>query len=201
MRAVCENVAYRAVVIGASAGGLAAMETVLTKLKPGFCLPVLLVQHISPNVESYLAAHFSKRSSLKVKEGEDKEPIRRGELYIAPPNYHMLVEVDGSIALSIDAPVNYSRPSIDVLFESASDYYGHQLIGIVLTGANSDGALGLKKIKQRGGLAVVQSVETAEATAMPQAAIDAVDVDHVISLEDIGDFLNSVCECKNDTAS
>ncbi|MGF1908165.1 chemotaxis protein CheB [Vibrio kasasachensis] len=195
MEVNCGNTMHRAVVIGASAGGLLAMEEILKNLSPSFCLPILLVQHISPNVESYLATHLGSRSYLSVKEGEDKEPIRRGTLYIAPPNYHMMVEVDGSIALSIDAPVNYSRPSIDVLFETAADYFGKELVGVVLTGANSDGAKGLQRIKQRGGIAVVQSVETAEAQAMPQAAIDAVDVDHIIPLEKIGEFLNNICEC------
>ncbi|WP_375748802.1 chemotaxis protein CheB [Vibrio sp. HN007] len=191
----CGNSLYRAVVIGASAGGLAAMEQILKRLKPSFCLPVLLVQHISPNVESYLASHFANRSSLKVKEADDKEPIKRGFLYIAPPNYHMMVEFDGSVALSIDPPVNFSRPSIDVLFETAADYYGSELIGIVLTGANSDGAAGLERIKKNGGLTVVQSVESAEVQTMPQAAIDAVKVDHVVPIDEIGDFLNSICEC------
>jgi len=191
----CGDTMYRAVVIGASAGGLSAMEEILKNLKPSFCLPVLLVQHISPNVESYLASHFEHRSNLRVKEGEDKEPIRRGTLYIAPPNYHMMVEVDGSVALSIDAPVNYSRPSIDVLFETAADYFGKELIGVVLTGANSDGAKGLQRIKEKGGIAVVQSVETAEAQAMPQAAIDAVNVDHIVPLDKMSEFLNNICEC------
>ncbi len=191
----CGESHYRAVVIGASAGGLAAFETVLRSLKPSFCIPVLLVQHISPNSESYLPMHFQDRSALDVKEAEDKEPIRRGNLYIAPPNYHILVEHDGCIALSIDPPVNYSRPSIDVLFESAAEYFQNELIGIVLTGANSDGAKGLKRIKNKGGLTVVQSIETAEAKAMPAAAIEAVDVDHILSLEGIGHLLSDVCEC------
>lgn len=107
-------------------------------------LTVLLVQHISPSPESYMATHFDSKSHLSVQEAEDKLPIRRGNMYIAPPNYHMMVEVDGCIALSVDPPVNYSRPSIDVLFETAADYYGPSLVGVVLTGANSDGALGLK---------------------------------------------------------
>ncbi len=191
----CNNVHYRAVVIGASAGGLAAVSTILSSLKSTFCIPVLLAQHISPHTESYLASHFEMKSTLGVKEAEDKEPIRRGNLYIAPPNYHLLVDFDGCTALSIDPPVNYSRPSIDVLFESASDYFGKELIGIVLTGANADGAAGLKRIKERGGMAVVQSVETAEAQAMPEAAIEAADVDHILPLEEIGHFLNTICEC------
>lgn len=191
----CGETHYRAVVIGASAGGLAAMTEVLKNLKPSFCLPVLLVQHISPNVESYLAGHFSNRSSLKVKEADDKDPIQRGNLYIAPPNYHMMVDFDRTIALSVEPPVNFSRPSIDVLFESAAYHYGNELIGIVLTGANSDGAEGLAKIKQRGGLTIVQSPESSEAQVMPEAAIEAVDVDHILPLDEIGLLLNEICEC------
>jgi len=191
----CNGTHYRAVVIGASAGGLVAVEKVLSKLKTSFCLPILLVQHISPHTQSYLATHFEDKSALTVKEADDKEPIKRGYFYIAPPNYHLLVEYDGCVALSIDPPVNFSRPSIDVLFESAADYFGKELIGIVLTGANSDGALGLKKIKERGGLTVVQTIETSEAPAMPAAAIQTACVDHILPLEEIGEFLNEICEC------
>jgi len=191
----CNKVHYKAVVIGASAGGLAAVGAVLSEIKSTFCIPILLAQHISPHVESHLAAHFESKTALAVKEAEDKEPIKRGNLYIAPPNYHLLVDFDGCTTLSIDPPVNYSRPSIDVLFESAADYFGKELIGIILTGANSDGAAGLQRIKERGGMAIVQSVETAEAQTMPQAAIEAADVDHILPLEAIGHFLNTICEC------
>ena len=191
----CNNVHYRAVVIGASAGGIAALGAILSEIRSTFCLPILLAQHISPHVESHLATHFEGKTALTVKEAEDKDPIKRGNFYIAPPNYHLLVEFDGCTALSIDAPVNYSRPSIDVLFESAADYFGEALIGIILTGANSDGAAGLKRVKERGGMTVVQSVETAEAQAMPQAAIEAADVDHILPLQEIAHFLNTICEC------
>ncbi len=109
-------------------------------------------------------------------------------MYIAPPNYHMMIETDGCIALSVDPPVNFSRPSIDVLFETAADYYRNALIGIVLTGA-------IKKIKTLGGLTLVQSIDSAEAKAMPAAAMAAVDVDHILSLEDIGHYLNTLCDC------
>ncbi|MCW8994286.1 MAG: chemotaxis protein CheB [Psychromonas sp.] len=191
----CNGINYRAIVIGASAGGLTALTAILQSLKSTFCLPILVVQHVSPQGESYLATHFETRCILSVKEAEDKEPIKRGSLYIAPPNYHMLVEFDGCIALSIDPPVNFSRPSIDVLFESAADFYGKELIGIVLTGANSDGAAGLKYLSERGGMTIVQSIETAAAEAMPKAAIEALKVDHILDLKEIGGFLNDICEC------
>lgn len=185
---------YRAVVIGVSAGGLAALEKILPVLKDTFSLPVLVVQHLSPTSENYLPIHFSHHCSLEVKEAEDKEPIEGGVIYFAPPNYHLLVECNRFVALSTEERVNFSRPSIDVLFETAAEAYQHELIGIVLTGANSDGAVGMTKIKQLGGLVVVQSPETAESDAMPKATIDAVEVDHILPLNEIGHFLNILCE-------
>ncbi|MGF1715340.1 chemotaxis protein CheB [Photobacterium chitinilyticum] len=188
------NRQYRAVVIGVSAGGLSALDKILPVLKGSFSLPVLVVQHVSPTSENYLPIHFSHRCLLEVKEAEDKELIEGGVIYFAPPNYHLLVELNRSIALSTEERVNFSRPSIDVLFETAADAYLNELVGVVLTGANSDGAAGMAKIKQFGGLAVVQSPETAEAEAMPRAAIDAVDVDYILPLKEIGCFLNTLCK-------
>jgi len=185
---------YRAVVIGVSAGGLAALDKILPVLKSSFSLPVLVVQHVSPTSENYLPIHFSHRCLLEVKEAEDKEQIEGGVIYFAPPNYHLLVEYNRSIALSTEERVNFSRPSIDVLFETAADAYLNELVGVVLTGANSDGAAGIAKIKQFGGLAVVQSPETAEAEAMPKAAIDAADVDYILPINEIGCFLNTLCK-------
>lgn len=187
---------YSVVVIGVSAGGLAALDTILPKLDSNFSIPVLVVQHISSNSENYLPVHYDVRCVQNVKEAEDKEPIRNGTIYFAPPNYHLMVECDRSVALSIDAKVNFSRPSVDVLFETAADAFKDEVVGIVLTGGNSDGAQGLAQIKKRGGLAVVQSPESAEADAMPKAAIKAVDVDHVIPLDEIADFLNGLQEMR-----
>lgn len=184
---------YRAVVIGVSAGGLAALDKILPALGRTFSLPVLVVQHVSPTSENYLPIHFSQRCLLEVKEAEDKEQIEGGVIYFAPPNYHLLVEYNQAIALSTEERVNFSRPSIDVLFETAADAYLDELVGVVLTGANSDGAAGMARIKQFGGLAVVQSPETAEAEAMPRAAIEAADVDYILPLNEIGCFLNSLC--------
>lgn len=184
---------YRAVVIGVSAGGLAALDKILPALDRTFSLPVLVVQHVSPTSENYLPIHFSQRCLLEVKEAEDKEQIEGGVIYFAPPNYHLLVEHNQAIALSTEERVNFSRPSIDVLFETAADAYLDELVGVVLTGANSDGAAGIARIKQFGGLAVVQSPETAEAEAMPRAAIEAADVDYILPLNEIGCFLNSLC--------
>ena len=186
----------RAVVIGVSAGGLAALEQILPILSHTFPLPVLVVQHVSPTADNYLPIHFSPRCALTVKEAEDKEPIEAGVIYFAPPNYHLMVEYDRTIALSVDERVNFSRPSVDVLFETAAEAYQQGVTGVILTGANFDGAAGLSKIKQLGGMAVVQSPETAEASAMPKAAIEAVEADYILPLDQIGQFLNSLSEAE-----
>lgn len=185
---------YRAVVIGVSAGGLGALRTILSLLKENLSVPVIIVQHTSPNSGDYMVRHLDSLSKLKVKEADEKEKLEAGKAYVAPANYHLLVESDETLSLSVDERVNYSRPSIDVLFESASDVFGDSLIGIVLTGANSDGSAGLKKIKDSGGLAVVQEPRSAEVPAMPQAAIEAVGKpDHILSLENIAELLNRIC--------
>ncbi|MFA6290841.1 MAG: chemotaxis protein CheB [Victivallales bacterium] len=185
---------YRAIVIGASAGGLGALKTILSLLKENISVPVIIVQHTSPNSGDYMVRHLDSLSKLRVKEADEKEKLEPGTAYVAPANYHLLVESDETLSLSVDERVNYSRPSIDVLFESASDVFGDALIGIVLTGANSDGSAGLRKIKDSGGLAVVQEPRTAEVPAMPQSAIDAVGKPvHVLSLEGIAELLNRIC--------
>ena len=181
---------YEAIVIGVSAGGLLALEKIIPRFDKAIPIPVFVVQHISADSDNYLPRHFDARSFVTVKEGEDKEKVVPGTVYFAPPNYHLMVEFERILSLSIEERVNFSRPSVDVLFETAAEAYGDKLIGVILTGANSDGAQGLKKIHQLGGLTIVQSPETAEADAMPKAAIKAVDVDHVLPLNKIGDFIN-----------
>lgn len=184
---------YEAIVMGVSAGGLTALMGILPRLNPDFSLPLLIVQHISPSsTDGFLSKHLDSLCPLRVKEAEDGEPVTPGEVYIAPPNYHLLVEPNRTIALSTEARVNYSRPAIDPLFMSAAETYTRRLIGVVLTGANHDGTRGLAKIKQLGGLAVVQDPATAEANAMPTSAIAHVAVDHVLPLSDIADFLNDL---------
>lgn len=183
---------YQAIVIGVSAGGIAALEQILPVIDWRFRLPLLVVQHIGPESDNYLVDHFRECCPLKVKEADDKEIIQNATVYFAPPNYHMLIELDRTIALSADRKINYSRPSIDVLFETAAEAYCESLVGVVLTGANSDGAKGLAKIQSFGGLTIVQSPETAEVDTMPQAAIAASSVDHILPLKDIGAFLSSL---------
>lgn len=183
---------YRAIVIGVSAGGFRALSMVLPQLQKKLPLPVLVVQHLSPVSDSYLVEHLQQLCRVKVKLAEDKEPAEAGVVYLAPPDYHLLVETDYSLALSLENRVNYSRPSIDVLFASAAEVYQDGLVGVVMTGANADGAQGLARIKECGGLTVVQAPETAEVAIMPMAALEAVAVDHVVPLDRLGRFLNSL---------
>lgn len=174
-----------AVVVGASAGAVEALLTLLPALPRGFTLPVIVVVHLPPDRPSLLPDLFAARCSLPVKEAEDKEPIDAGTVYLAPPDYHLLVEPGGTLALSVDAPVRYSRPSIDVLFESAADVWGPALVGVVLTGANPDGARGLRAICEAGGVALVQDPHEAQVPVMPQAALDACPAARALPLREI----------------
>lgn len=181
---------FHAVVIGASAGGISALNTILSMLPKEFILPIVIVQHLQEEgTIGYRASYLNKNCALPVKEAIDKEPLEPGTVYLAPPAYHTLLEPTGVISLSIDAPVNFSRPSIDVLFESAALAHGKKLLGIILTGANSDGSQGIKKIKQYGGYVIVQDPDEAEAQAMPQAAITAAKIDRILTLKQIGNYL------------
>lgn len=180
---------FAAVVVGSSAGGIKALSTVLESLPQNFPLPIVIVQHLHPNSNGYLVHILSGKSALRVKQAEEKEYITAGVVYIAPPNYHLLIEEDRSFSLSLEERVNFSRPSIDVLFDSAVYAYRHQLIGVILTGANSDGSSGLKKIKQVGGYTIVQDPDTAEADAMPRSAIMATQIDKILPVDKIGAHL------------
>ncbi len=178
-----------AVVIGVSAGGVRALKTILPALPAAFPLPLAIVQHRDERSDAYLAQYLDTLSAIGVKEAEDKELLRPGTAYLAPAGYHLLIEPDRSFGLSVDPRVNYACPSIDVLFESAADAYENGLIGIVLTGANADGSKGLRKIKSRGGWAVVQDPDSAESRVMPRAALEATAVDYIARLEEIAALL------------
>ena len=183
-------VKYKCIVIGVSAGGLEALTKIFTKLPEDFPLPILVVQHIHKSQNGYFITHHNSKCVLKVKEAEEKEKILPGNIYFAPPDYHLLVEDDETLALSTDEKVNYSRPSIDVLFESAADVYKENLIGIILTGANNDGTEGMKIIKQKGGFTIAQDPKDAEFAIMPQAAIDIVEMDLILTLKEmIAEFI------------
>ncbi len=178
--------------MGVSAGGLAALAAILPVLDRDYPLPILIVQHMRPDSDGFLWQYLDSLSRVQVKEAEDKEAIRPGTVYIAAPDYHLLVEPDRTLALSMEQRVNFSRPSIDLLFATAAEVYQQRLIGVILTGANADGSMGLKKIKQYAGLAVVQSPESAESDFMPRAAMESVAVDHIIPIEQLGQFLNAL---------
>ncbi len=180
---------YEAVVMGASAGGGAALAALFPLFPAAYPLPLIVVQHLHPLQTSAAPIYLDSDCALTIKEAEEKEPIEPGYVYFAPPNYHLLIEDDRSFSLSVDERVNYVRPSIDVLFESAVDAYGPHLVGVILTGANHDGAQGLRLIKEHGGLTIVQDPATAEAPYMPRAALQATRVDHVLSLAEIGQLL------------
>lgn len=185
---------YKAIVIGASAGGMTALRILLTSLPRNFSAAVIVVQHVSSRSDNYMVRYLNDNCIINVKEADEKEKIVCGKVYFAPPNYHLLIEDDETFSLTIDEPYNYARPSIDILFETASEVYTNQLIGVILTGANHDGSQGLKKIKEYGGLTIVQDPQTAEFTEMPTAALQAIDVDDILSLEKIGPFLKKLIE-------
>lgn len=180
---------FEAAVIGVSAGGMHALKTIITALPANLALTIAAVQHLEARSDNFWADHLNQLSSVRVKEAEDKEPLLPSVVYIAPANYHLLIEPDKCFSLSVDAKVNFSRPSIDLLFESAAEVYRDALIGIILTGANSDGAKGLKAVKDNGGLAIVQDPASAQAPFMPQAALKATSIDHLLPLENIARVL------------
>jgi two-component system chemotaxis response regulator CheB len=181
--------ATKAVVIGASAGALEALSAILPHLPVDFGLPVVIVVHIPPDKKSAMAEVFRMKCEIAVREAEDKQPLDGGAVYFAPPDYHLLIEADRSLSLSNDEAVLFSRPSIDVLFESAADAYGPDLIAIVLTGANSDGAKGLKAAADAGATAIVQRPDAAFAPMMPESALALVPAALILSLDEIALYL------------
>ena len=183
---------YQAIAIGASAGALEALSVILPALPAGFRLPVFIVVHVPPDKRSILAELLQAKCAIHVREADDKEPVAGGTAYFAPPDYHLLVESTGTLALSGEEAVLFSRPSIDVLFESAADAYGPGLIAVVLSGANQDGAQGLRHVADAGGTALVQQPLTAYASAMPQAAIAACPEATVMTPEAMAAFLKRI---------
>ena len=186
----------RAVVIGGSAGGLEAFSTLIEQLPADFGMPILTVQHLHPADDGRFAECLRTKTALVVIEPCDKQPIVPGHMYVAPANYHMLVERDHTIALSVDEKINWSRPSIDVLFQTAVDAYGQGLVAVILSGANADGAAGIRTVKANGGIAIVQDPRTASYPVMPQAAIDAAPVDFVLPPIEIAELLVSLARAE-----
>jgi len=178
-----------AIVVGASAGGVEALLALLGPLRQGFVLPIIVVLHLPEERRSQLAEVFARRLMLPVEEATDKQDIAPGTVYFATPGYHLSVEQDRSLSLSLEERVHYSRPSIDYLFESAADAYGSSLAAVLLTGANHDGARGLAQVKKRGGLTIVQDPQEAQVATMPQAALKIQQPDHVLPIHGIGRLL------------
>lgn len=184
---------YDVVVIGASWGGLRALERILSDLPADFPTPIVVAQHRDVDSDDDLLQRLLNRhTELCVVDADDKAPLTAGTVLLSPPGYHVLV-TDGTVELTVDEPVQFSRPSIDVLFETAADTYGRGTLGVLLTGANSDGAAGLAEIKRRGGYAVVQDPATAERPEMPAAALAAMKPDAIVALEDVASLLCDAC--------
>jgi two-component system chemotaxis response regulator CheB len=185
---------YEAVVIGVSAGGLAALSGILQELPANYPLPVIVIQHRSKDQRTLLEEVMQARCRMRVKQADEKEKIEGGVVYFAPADYHLLIEKDRSFSLSCEEPVNFSRPSVDLLFETASEVYENKLIGVILTGSNSDGAAGIQAIKARGGLTIAQDPGNALFPAMPQAAINTGSVYSVLTVEEIKNFLLEIAK-------
>jgi two-component system, chemotaxis family, protein-glutamate methylesterase/glutaminase len=196
-----ENVtlAYEIVIVGTSWGGLAALRALVAGLPRAYGIPLAIVQHRHRDSDALLARFLQEHTQLQVCEVEDKQPIEAGRVFVAPANYHMLVE-QGHFSLSTEAPVRYSRPSIDVALVSAAHAYRHRTVGVVLTGANADGAEGLRRVADGGGMAVVQDPTTAEVPAMPTAALRAVPTARVLSLDRIAPFLATLPARRENTS-
>ena len=182
---------FAAVVIGASAGGVEVLSMLLSALSASCRLSFIIVLHIPRERPSLLSEVFGSRCALPVREAEDKEPIQPGTVYFAPPDYHLLIDRGPAFALSTDEPVHFSRPSIDVLFDSAADVYGERLVGVILTGANQDGAEGLAAVGHAGGRTVVQDPVSAAVAYLPEAALKEGPVDFVLSLPQLRDLFAS----------
>jgi two-component system chemotaxis response regulator CheB len=181
--------AGQAVVIGTSAGGIEALGYLLPNIQHDCRIAVMVVQHISPSSDSSFIQLLRNKCSARVKEACNTEEIRPGTIYFAPPDYHLLIEKDFTLSVIVDEKVNYSRPSIDVLFETAAEAYGVRLTGILLTGVNKDGSKGLKRISDLGGMTIVQSPNDAAFPEMPESAIRLFKPDRILTLDQIAEFL------------
>lgn len=179
----------KTIVIGTSYGGLQAIRIIVNELPKNFKTPIIIVLHIGNNNINTFLSLLNRSSNLRVKEAEEKELIKPKTIYFAPPNYHLQVEDKYSLSLSTAQKINYSRPAIDVLFETAAWTFQNQLLGILLTGSNSDGAEGLKTIKKFGGTTIVENPETAYAKTMPEAGIRKSTPDYILNLDEIAKII------------
>ena len=184
----------KAVVVGASYGGMEAIRNLLVKLPASFELPIIIVLHIGTNTITSYLSQLQLKTNRKVKEAGEKEPIRKKTVYFAPPNYHLQIESDFTFSLSTDPKINFSRPSIEVLFETAAWTYKDKLIGVLLTGSNNDGAAGLQTIKKYGGITLVENPETALVKTMPCSAIELFKPDFVLDIEEMAEKVAELCK-------
>lgn len=184
-----ESVKYEAVVIGVSAGGMNALSALLSGIPENYTLPMIIVQHRAKEERDLLENVLQQKCKIKIKQADEKEAIKGGFIYVAPANYHLLIESDKTFSLSADATVRYSRPSIDVLFETAAEVYKEKLVGIILTGSNDDGANGMKSICSHNGMTIAQNPGEAQFPVMPEASIHTGAVKRVLLLIEIQQFL------------
>ena len=183
---------FKTIVIGGSAGSLEVLFRLLPKLRPDLKIAVIIVLHRRNSGDSSLSELLSTKSSIPTQEVEDKDPILPGNIYLAPSDYHLLAEKNFTFSLDYSEKINFSRPSLDVTFESAADVYGSSLIGIILSGANEDGTKGLLTIKNNGGIIVAQEPRTAQMPLMPQYAIDHAAIDYILGIDEMADFINGL---------
>jgi len=183
---------YEAVVVGVSAGGLFALSMILEKLPAGYPIPVIIIQHRSKEEKTLLEEVLQAKCGVRIKQADEKEPVTGGTVYLGPADYHLLIERDRCFSLSCEGPVNFSRPSIDILFETASEVYKDKVVGIILTGASNDGAAGIQAIRRQGGITIAQDPVEAQFPYMPGAAIGTGSVLHIFKLELIKDYLLTI---------
>jgi two-component system, chemotaxis family, protein-glutamate methylesterase/glutaminase len=183
---------YQLVVIGGSAGSLDVILKILSQLTPGSTLAIIIVMHRKNTYDFSLSDLLANKTDWLVHEAEEKQSLKNDHIYLAPADYHLLIEKDHKLSLDVSEKVNYSRPSIDVTYESAADVYKSNMAAILLSGANDDGVEGLKKVKSYGGLVIVQDPKTAAVAYMPKQAVDKVDVDFILAPEELGPLINQL---------
>lgn len=183
-----------AIVIGTSAGGIQTLQKIFLQLPEDFPVPIIVVQHLGASHSEFLIEVFQSRTKLRVKQADEKEKIKPGTIYFAPPDYHLMIEKNKTFSLSDEEKHNYARPSIDVLFETAADSFASSLVGVILTGANSDGAQGLKVIREKGGITIVQDPKSAEVATMPLAAMAAEPADYVVPANALAALLTKIAQ-------
>ncbi len=183
---------YKVIVIGGSAGSFSVLANLLSKIPKDFNLPIIICCHRLKHVRSGFIEALEIKSVKKVTEPDDKESIRKGKVYVAPANYHLGIELGNTFSLSTEGMINNSRPAIDITFETAAYVYKDKMIGILLTGANKDGALGMKSVKENGGLTIVQEPSECTIDTMPKAAMAATKIDYIMKIEQLIKFLNDL---------